>query len=255
VTAQFLVDGLMAGALIGLGAIGVTLTYSILGFANFAHGEFIAFGAYATLVIASAIGVFVAGSDQSIGPLSISWAVIAASLGAMALTGAMALALDFVLFRRLRGRTAAISLVMASFGASMAIRASLEFAFTSRPTYFSRDLQIATPIGLGLRITPDQIALLIVTAIVLFATHALLTRTQVGRAMRAVAENPALASMSMRRFGSSGCSAPPWRAPRGSCSVFSCKSARSWGSTCCCLCSQPPFSVASAACPARFSAR
>ncbi len=192
-TLQFLVDGLMAGALIGLGAIGVTLTYSILGFANFAHGEFMTFGAYATLLIASAIGAFVAGSDQSIGPLSITWAVIAASVAAMGLTGAMALALDFALFRRLRGKSAAISLVLASFGASMAIRASLEFAFTSRPTYFTRDLQIATPIGLGLKVTPDQIALLIVTAVVLFAMHALMTRTQVGGAMRAVAENPPLA--------------------------------------------------------------
>jgi branched-chain amino acid transport system permease protein len=193
VTFQFLVDGLMAGALIGLGAIGVTLTYSILGFANFAHGEFIAFGAYATLVTASAIGALIAGSDQLIGPLSISWAVIAASVVAMGLTGAMALALDFALFRRLRGKSAAISLVMASFGASMAIRASLEFAFTSRPAYFTRDLQIAMPVGLGLKITPDQIALLILTAAVLLATHALLTRTQIGRAMRAVAENPPLA--------------------------------------------------------------
>jgi branched-chain amino acid transport system permease protein len=195
VTPQFLVDGLMAGALIGLGAIGVTLTYSILGFANFAHGEFIAFGAYATLVIASAIGALVAGSDVSIGPLSISWAVVTASVMAMVLTGAMAVALDFTLFRHLRGKSAAISLVMASFGASMAIRASLEFAFTSRPVYFTSDLQIATPIGLGLRITPDQIALLIVTAFVLLATNALLTRTQIGRAMRAVAENPPLARL------------------------------------------------------------
>jgi branched-chain amino acid transport system permease protein len=193
VTFQFLVDGLMAGALIGLGAIGVTLTYSILGFANFAHGEFVAFGAYATLVVASAIGALIAGSDQLIGPLSISWAVIAASVVAMGLTGAMALALDFALFRRLRGKGAAISLVMASFGASMAIRALLEFAFTSRPAYFTRDLQIAMPVGLGLKITPDQIALLILTAAVLLATHALLTRTQIGRAMRAVAENPPLA--------------------------------------------------------------
>ena len=46
---QFLADGLLAGAMIGLGAIGVTLTYSILRFANFAHGEFIAWGAYAAL--------------------------------------------------------------------------------------------------------------------------------------------------------------------------------------------------------------
>jgi branched-chain amino acid transport system permease protein len=192
-TPQFLVDGLMAGALIGLGAIGVTLTYSILGFANFAHGEFIAFGAYATLIIATGVGALIVGSDQSIGPLSISWALIAASVAAIGLTGALALALDFILFRRLRGRSAAISLVMASFGASMAIRASLEFAFTSSPAYFTRDLQIARSIGFGLRVTPNQIALMIVTAIVLMATHALMTRTQAGRAMRAVAENPALA--------------------------------------------------------------
>jgi branched-chain amino acid transport system permease protein len=192
-TPQFLVDGLMAGALIGLGAIGVTLTYSILGFANFAHGEFIAFGAYATLIIAAGVGALIAGSDQSIGPLSISWALIAASVAAMGLTGALALALDFILFRRLRGRSAAISLVMASFGASMAIRAALEFAFTSSPAYFTRELQIARPIGFGLKVTPNQIALMIVTAIVLMATHALMTRTQAGRAMRAVAENPHLA--------------------------------------------------------------
>ena len=49
----------MSGALIGLGAIGVTLTYSILRFANFAHGEFISFGAYATLLVGS--GDFGAG--------------------------------------------------------------------------------------------------------------------------------------------------------------------------------------------------
>src|SRR4029078_5752206 len=49
---QFVADGLLVGAMIGLGAIGVTLTYSILRFANFAHGEFIAWGAYAALTIA-----------------------------------------------------------------------------------------------------------------------------------------------------------------------------------------------------------
>ena len=51
-TAQFLLDGAIAGAMIGLGAIGVTLTYSILRFANFAHGEFLAWGAYIALALA-----------------------------------------------------------------------------------------------------------------------------------------------------------------------------------------------------------
>ena len=193
VTPQVLVDGLMSGSLIGLGAIGVTLTYSILRFANFAHGEFISFGAYATLLVASGISALIVGSDRGIGELSISRAVIAASLIAMALTGGLALALDKILFSRLRGKGAAISIVMASFGASMVIRASLEFAFTSRPAYFSRDLQIAKPIGFGLKATPDQMALLAVAAVLLIGVHLMLTRTQIGRAMRAVSENPALA--------------------------------------------------------------
>jgi branched-chain amino acid transport system permease protein len=192
-TLQFLADGIIAGALIGLGAIGVTLTYSILRFANFAHGEFVSFGAYAALLLAAVIGGFFAGADQAIGPFSFGWGIIVATAAAMALTGALALALDYLLFGRLRDKGAAITTVMASFGASMALRSLLEFAFTSRPAYFSRDLQIALPIGLGIRVTPDQIALLAMTAVLMIGVHLLLTRTQIGRAMRAVSENPALA--------------------------------------------------------------
>ena len=73
---QVLVDGLINGALIGLGAIGVTLTYSILRFANFAHGEFITFGAYAALAIAAGVSALVVGSGEGIGEFSISPALI-----------------------------------------------------------------------------------------------------------------------------------------------------------------------------------
>jgi branched-chain amino acid transport system permease protein len=196
VTLQFLADGIIAGALIGLGAIGVTLTYSILRFANFVHGEFISFGAYSTLLFAAAIGGSVIGAGEGVGPLTISWAMVAAGIVSMALTGMLALALDFFLFRRLRDKGAAITMVMASFGASMALRALLEFLFTSRPAYFSRELQMAMPIGLGVRVTPDQLALLGLTAALLTGVHFLMTRTHTGRAMRAVSENPDLARVS-----------------------------------------------------------
>ncbi len=190
---QVVVDGLMNGALIGLGAIGVTLTYSILRFANFAHGELITFGAYAAMAIAGGVSILVVGSDAGIGALSISPALILAAPLAMALTAGFALALDRILFARLRNNSESISIVMASFGASMAIRAAIEFVFTSRPAYFTRDLQIARPIAFGLKATPNQIALLIVAGVLLVGVHLLLSRTQIGRAMRAVSENPALA--------------------------------------------------------------
>lgn len=192
-SAQILADGLIAGGVIALGAVGVTLTYSILRFANFAHGEFISWGAYACVLIAGALGVWCPPGMDAIGPLSIGWNVIVAGLLAMLLTGALAIGLDLALFRPLRKRGAALTAVIASFGASMALRGLIEVSFSSEPRYLSQELQIAIPIGAGTRVTPDQIALLLVTGVLLAAMQWLLTCTGIGRSMRAVGENPALA--------------------------------------------------------------
>src|SRR6476620_11307386 len=99
---QFIGDGLIVGALIGLGAIGVTLTYSILRFANFAHGELIAGGAYATLFAAAAIGFVAGGTLMPLEPFSFGWPVLLGGVVAMIITGLLALDLDAVLFSRLR---------------------------------------------------------------------------------------------------------------------------------------------------------
>ncbi|RVA83310.1 branched-chain amino acid ABC transporter permease, partial [Mesorhizobium sp. M7A.F.Ca.CA.001.08.2.1] len=189
---QFVVDGLLTGSMIGLGAIGVTLTYSILRFSNFAHGDFMAWGTYATLAVVSAIGATF-GKVAPIAPLSFGWPLIVALVVGMAFTALLALLLDKVLFSRLRSQGQAIIVVMASFGASMALRSLLEFTFTSRPTYFSRAIQIAMPVGFGIRITSDQIALLLLTAVLVLAVHLLMTRTQTGRSMQALSQNAALA--------------------------------------------------------------
>jgi branched-chain amino acid transport system permease protein len=194
VNLQFLADGLIMGALIGLGAVGVTLTYSILRFANFTHGEFIAWGSYFALIL---VGVLtrIFGGSEPIGLLSFGWPLIAAGVLAAILTGLLALALDRVLFSKLRIHGNAIVMVMASFGASMALRSLLEFIFTSQPAYFSREIQMALPMGLGIRLTPDQIFLLAVTAAIVVALERFMALSATGRAMRAVSENPMLASV------------------------------------------------------------
>jgi len=186
---QFLLDGTLSGAMIGLGAIGITLTYSILRFSNFAHGDLMAWGAYAALV---AVGAILGGPVPVLG-LSFGLPLIVATLFAMMVASGLALLLDWLLFARLRARGQAIIVVMASFGASMALRNLLEFIFTSSPVYYSSALQIARPIGLGIRITPDQVALLVLTALLVTGMHLYLTRSQRGREMRAYAQNPALA--------------------------------------------------------------
>ncbi len=193
-TLQFLADGLISGSLIGLGAIGVTLTYSILRFSNFAHGDLMAWGAYAALGLLAAITAVI-GPVAPIGALSFGWPLILSAGLAMAAIGGMALVLDWLLFARLRAKGQAIIVVMASFGASMALRSLLEFSVTSKPAYFSRAIQMAMPMGLGTKVTPDQIVLLLVTLALVAALHLYMQRSQTGREMRAYAQNPTLAQV------------------------------------------------------------
>lgn len=193
---QFIMDGLIAGAIIGLGAVGVTLTYSILRFSNFAHGELLSWGAYLALAVSSALGFLSAGLTQPIAPFSFGWSLPLSALIAIVLTGLLALAVDAILFSSFRRRgSAIIIMVMASFGASLALRSLLEFLFTSRPAYFTKALQIAMKLGGGLRATPDQLLMLVIAVLAVVVVHLLMTRTDIGRAMRAVSENPALASI------------------------------------------------------------
>jgi branched-chain amino acid transport system permease protein len=196
---QLLADGLIVGSVIALGAVGLTLTYSILRFANFGQGEFMTWGAYlAVTALAFTLAVTGGGVMQPIGPFSFGWELLVAMVIAAALTAGIALAVDWALFRRLRRHGNAITLVIASFGAALALRNLLQFFYGTLPEYYSREIQIALrlvprdTLG-GLRITPDQMLVLGLTAVVVLGLHLLLTRTTLGRAMRATAMNPALA--------------------------------------------------------------
>jgi branched-chain amino acid transport system permease protein len=196
---QLLADGLVVGSVIALGAVGLTLTYSILRFANFGQGEFLTWGAYLAV---TALGFVVAmtggGVRQPIGPFSFGWELLVAMGIAAGLTAGLALVVDWLLFRRLRQKGAAITLVIASFGAALALRNLLQFLYGTLPEYYTREIQIAIrlvprDVMGGLRITPDQLLVIGMTGVVVLGLHILLTRTTLGRAMRATAMNPALA--------------------------------------------------------------
>jgi len=196
---QAILDGAVIGATISLGAIGVTLTYAILRFANFAHGEFITWGGYFAL---AALSAFAGWRDLSawlggpIGPFSFGWPLILAALTAILASAALALILDAVFFRRLRRAKIAIASVIGSFGAALVLRNLVVLGYGADPEYFSREIQIAVHFGPGLRITADQILLVGLTAALVATLHLFLTRTQMGRAMRGVRENPDLAAVS-----------------------------------------------------------
>lgn len=193
--AQDVANGVILGATIGLGAIGLTLTYSILRFANFTHGDFISWGAYVVLSFLTLLGAVTGHGIGRLGPLSFGWPLLLALLLAMVLTAALALLLDRILFGRLRRHGTELALVIASFGASLALRNLLVFLYGPQPEYFTREIQIARAVLPGVRVTPDQLFLLGLAAFLVLGLHLLLTRTALGRAMRATSENPVLAQV------------------------------------------------------------
>jgi branched-chain amino acid transport system permease protein len=197
---QFLADGLVIGSITGLGAVGVTLTYAILRFANFAHGEYLTWGAYLTLAALGLASAALPFPEAPLGPFSFGWPLLAAFLPAALATAGLALLLDSALFARLRGRGQAITLVIASFGAALALRNLLFFGFGGEPRYYSREIQIAwrllpRDVWGGLRITPDQLLVLALAVLLAVLLQLFLARTTLGRAMRAVAQNATLAAV------------------------------------------------------------
>jgi branched-chain amino acid transport system permease protein len=195
---QLLADGLTVGSIVSLGAVGLTMTYGLMRFANFAHGEFLTWGSYLALSALAGIVALAPSAAAPLAPFSFGWGLIVATLAAAALTAALAVALDAALFRRLRARGVAITLVIASFGAALALRNLLQFLYGPIPDLYTREIQIAVAIvpratlG-GMRMTPDQMLTLALATAAMVALHLFLTRATLGKAMRAVSENPALA--------------------------------------------------------------
>ncbi|QDL37568.1 branched-chain amino acid ABC transporter permease [Rhodoferax sediminis] len=188
--AQYAADGIVLGVTLALGAIGLTLTYNILRFANFAHGEFLTFGAYFALVFVS----FLAGG-QSLGPLTFGWSFLAAIACAVLLTALLALILDWLLYRPLRKSDVAVALVIASFGASLMLRNLVVFVWGSQPEYYTRGIAIAREIMPGVRLSANEVFVVLLTALLMLALHLFLSRTLLGKQMRAVSDNPALAQV------------------------------------------------------------
>ena len=192
---QDVANGVVLGATIGLGAIGVTLTYAVLRFANFTHGELLAWGAYVALAAVAGWTAATGAPPPPLGPFTFGWPLLAALVVASAAAGGLALVVDRLLFGPLRRQAAPITMVIASFGASLALRNLLVVIYGPQPQYFSREIAMARPVLPGVRLAADQLFLLGLTAALVLALHLVLSRTTLGRAMRGFAENPALAQV------------------------------------------------------------
>lgn len=196
--AQALVDGVLTGAIIALGAIGVTFSLSILRFANFSHGDLLGVGAYGALGVLLLGGASAAAKafGAPIGPFSFGWLLPIALVGGLGVAVTVALLLERLVYRPLRRRAAdPLTLVFASFGLALLLRSAVLLVFGPDPHQYSSEIQLALRLPGPVLVMPDQILVFVVTLAVLAGLWLFLQRSRHGIAMRCVAENPSLAGV------------------------------------------------------------
>src|SRR5438093_4783159 len=169
---QYAMGGLVVSSIVIVAAIGLTVLYGIRGFANFAYGDLMTLGAYLALLL-------------SLNGLSLIWGAIVSFL-VLAIVGIL---LELVIFARLEGR-GPVPPIVASVGVGLIIqngvRAVAGTAEWIYPVPASQDIVIVS--GLGIHPVKGILTLAVGVAFVISA-HVLLKYTNLGKAMRATADN------------------------------------------------------------------
>jgi len=176
---QTVVNGILAGCIYALFAMGLTLIYGVLNFVNFAHGELIMWGAYFLLLFMGE-------------PFALP--LYAAILPATALTGCLGLAMDYTVFRPIR-RANRLTLLIAAMGLSVFLRNAAQFFWGAEVRTYG--LEVTSGMRFfGLTITAPQMAIIAVTILCVAAVYMLFFKSRLGKSMRALSDNLDLARIS-----------------------------------------------------------
>ena len=196
--AELIVYGIVLGSIISLGAIGLSLVYGIIRFANFAHGDFLTAGAYVSLFMVTGILSWIGIPDNTFGSLSFGWRMVIAFPVSMVAVGGVAILLDRILYRKLRIKgSGPVMLAMSSLGAAFIIRMIILIIWSSDSLFYRPGLlRPALQLPLGIKVRPDQILILFAVFALVSLLHLFLQNTKMGKAMRATADNMELALIS-----------------------------------------------------------
>jgi neutral amino acid transport system permease protein len=176
---QLLANGVVTGSIIALAAVGISLVYGILRIVNFAHGDYLAFGAYAAFVV------------------NVSWggSMVLATLSAIVATAALSIALEAVLWKPMRRKGAGLfTLFVTSIGLALVMRHLLFLFATAEPRVYDVDVFQVYDIG-GVRLSRTQIVAIAISIAALLVVALVLVRTAVGKSMRAVSDDAELAAI------------------------------------------------------------
>jgi urea transport system permease protein len=187
---QNVIYGLSLGSVLLLAAIGLAITFGVMGVINMAHGEMVMLGAYTTFVVQEAFRAWApAAFDLSL-PIAIPLAFV--------FTGLVGIAIERGIIRFLYGRP--LETLLATWGVSLALQQAVRTVFgpTNRevgnPTYMSGGFDI-----MGVSITWGRLWIIVFTLVVFAGLQLVLRATRLGLEMRAVTQNRRMAgSMGIR---------------------------------------------------------
>ncbi len=173
--------GLSLGSVLLLAAIGLAITFGVMGVINMAHGELIMLGAYTTYVV------------QLLMPNHIGVSLAVAVPAAFVVSGAFGIAIERGVIRFLYGRP--LETLLATFGISLILQQLVRTVFSplnrsvSTPEWMSGSIHI-NPV---LSLTLNRLAIIVFALLVFAVLVLLLKRTSLGLKVRAVAQNRAMA--------------------------------------------------------------
>jgi branched-chain amino acid transport system permease protein len=184
---QQIINGLVLGSMYALVALGYTMVYGIIGLINFAHGDVLMVGALTSWTI---IGVMQDATPGMPGWLVLLLAVIIA----MVVCATLNFTIEKLAYRPLRNSSRLAPLITA-IGMSLLLQTFAMIIWKPNPKSYPNMLP-TEPVALGgAVISITQITILATTAITLAFLMWLVNRTNLGRAMRATAENPRVAAL------------------------------------------------------------
>ena len=175
--AETLTFGLSMGSVLVLAAIGLAITFGVMGVINMAHGELIMIGAYCAYVV------------QLLMPQYIEWSILVAIPVAFIVSGLVGILIERTVVRFLYGRP--LETLLATFGVSLILQQAVRSAFSplnrmvQTPSWMSGSLELAS----GLSITWNRVYIIMFCLLCFLALLAIMKKTRLGLEVNAVSQN------------------------------------------------------------------
>jgi branched-chain amino acid transport system permease protein len=180
---QRIIQGLSFGLMLALAAIGLSLVFGTTGISNFAHGEMVTFGAIAAVFL--------------VGPASLALPWWLGFPAAVVLSAVLGLVLDMILWRPLRRRrVGVVQLMIVSIGLSLALRYTFQLFIGGGTLQLPGSSEATIPLFGVVELSVIDMVSLAISIVVLVGFALWLTRSRLGKATRAISDNPSLAAAS-----------------------------------------------------------